>query len=1037
VHRAVEVPLQIVDLRPYPPTEQESLLEKLYVTERKRLIDWEHPSLMRFFVHRRSDDSFQLSLVIHVALVDGWSVATLLTELFQIYLELLGVEIAPLAPPSSVAFREMIAVERESLASESSSRYWQAALAGSSFTMLPRWPSSRRLADPLYHKMLEVPISDELGRSLWALAQEADVQIKTVLLAAHLRVMSVLSGQDDVVIGMISNGRPEVVDGDRVTGQFLNTVPVRSQQPGGTWLDLVRATFATELDLLPHRRYPMAQIQQQQGGQPLFETIFNFTHFHVYDSLQSLPGITVLDRRFIEQTNLTLLADFGINSLTSEIRLVLNSTGLSDEQVEAMAHYYRSALVAMTRDPHARYDRQSLLPIHEREQLLQIWSASLHNERLEQRVHQLFEAQAARQPDSPALTMNDRHVTYGELNARANQWARLLVEQGVGRETLVAMLLERGVEFVTAILAIYKAGGAFVPLDPSHPAQRHAELLRQCGSPVVLTTAQFLPVLDAASVELADTQRPLIVNVEDLPPPTTDPGDLPLRCDAENLAYAMFTSGSTGQPKGAMLEQRGMRNHIYGKTLDLGLTGADVVAQNGPLSSNLIVWQCLAALLLGGRVHICDQSIAQDPRRLLAEVERGGITVLELVPSMLWAIVYELEAMGADRPTLSSLRWVVPTADALPPDLCRRWLALYPQVPLLNTYGSTEVSDDACHYPIHEPPTLENQLPIMPAGKPIVNMRAYVLDRRLEPAPIGVAGELHIGGVGVGRGYLNDPQRTARVFIPDPYSAIAQGAPGARLYKTGDLARYLPDGRLELLGRNDHQVKIRGFRVELGEIEAVLSQHPGIRQKVVVARPDASGNQSLVAYVVAEDTQPGAGTPEQADSSSQLSASQLRLFVAAHLPDYMVPSTFVVLDALPINQNGKIDRKALPMPEALRPQLDVTYVAPRTPTEETLVEIWKDLLHVDRIGVYDNFFDVGGHSLLATQLISRVRASFGITLTVRDLLLTPTVADQAAMLEAGLLEQADDALLDDLLDELDEDDLLDELDEDAAQHPIS
>jgi amino acid adenylation domain-containing protein len=460
--------------------------------------------------------------------------------------------------------------------------------------------------------------------------------------------------------------------------------------------------------------------------------------------------------------------------------------------------------------------------------------------------------------------------------------------------------------------------------------------------------------------------------------------------DPRHLAYVIFTSGSTGVPKGAMLEQRGMLNHLWIKTAELGLGPEDAVAQSASQGFDISIWQFLAPLLVGGRVEVLEDEVAFDGARLLSEVARRGVTVLETVPSLLRAI---LDA--GDLPDLPRLRWLIPTGEALPPDLCRAWLARYPDIPLVNAYGPTECSDDVAHQVIHGAP-LEHES-LVPIGRALANLRLHVLDRGLQPVPVTSAGELYVGGAGVGRGYLHDPAATARAFVPDPFSAT----PGERLYRTGDLVRRRSGGELEFLGRLDHQVKIRGSRIEPGEIEAALLRQPEVARCAVVVRESAAGAH-LVAYVVGKN-----GAPPDGEN--------LVAALRRELPEAMVPSAFVPLEALPLTANGKLDRAALPEPEM--PRMDGSLTAPRTPTEERLARLWAEVLGVDAVGVHDDFFALGGHSLLAMRLVARVNASLDVQIALPDLFEQPTVAGIARKVTETLLDDIR-GLSDEELDEL-------------------
>ena len=622
-----------------------------------------------------------------------------------------------------------------------------------------------------------------------------------------------------------------------------------------------------------------------------------------------------------------------------------------------MQQHYLTLLQEFVTDATRHITDVSFLPQEELQSLLVDWNDTAVAYPSQQCFAELFTAQVEQTPDAIAAICGQEQLTYATLNQRANALAHYLHDHNVGPDTLVALLAERGIPLLTAILAIFKLGGAYLPLDPHHPAVRVRQVLDHSKCSIVLSTRAFDPTLSQVVENMSPAMQPEIVYLEDAfyHQATENP---PIGQTPHHLAYVIYTSGSTGTPKGVMVEQRGMINHLYAKIDALQLTDTDRIAQTASQCFDISVWQMLAALLVGGSVCLYPDEIAHDPTRLLTEVERDNVSILETVPSLLRAMLDLHETEPAGRPGLHALRWLVPTGEALPADLCRRWLTLYPHCPLLNAYGPTECSDDVAHQPIYDAPAeIESYMPI---GQAVNNTQLYVFDRTLMPVPIGVVGELYVGGDGVGRGYLGDAQRTAEAFLPDPFSLEK----GARLYKTGDLARYRSDGTLEFLGRVDHQVKLRGYRIELGEIETVLGQHPAVRDVVVVAREDVEGDRRLVAYVVLH-------------SEQVVSAEELLHFVREKLPDYMVPSACILMEALPLTANGKLDRRALPIPDESRPMLAVEYIAPRTPVEEELAAIWREILGLERIGIRDDFFDLGGHSLLTVRLVSQIEKQFG------------------------------------------------------------
>jgi amino acid adenylation domain-containing protein len=827
------------------------------------------------------------------------------------------------------------------------------------------------------------------------------------LLSAFVTLLSRYSGQEDIVVGSLIANR-NYSETEPIIGFFLNTLVLRTHLQGNpTFQKLLARVRQVALDAYAHQDVPFEQVvealqpERNLSHNLLFQVMFVLQNAPM--GRLKLPGLTITPmkmERVKANFDLTLSMTETEQGLIGELEY---NTDLFDETtITRMAGHFQTLLEAIVTNSQQRVSELPLLTEAQRHQLLVEWNDTEPEYPQDKCIHQLFEAQVEQTPDAVAVVFEEQQLTYRELNCRANCLARLLVmEQGVGPDTIVTLLAERSIDFLIAMMAVFKAGGAYLPLDSHHPPQRLCQVLEQSETPLVLAANKFEPVLLQALVSLPSGKRPQVLLIEELLQQQQSEENLPVCCTPSNLAYVIYTSGSTGAPKGAMLEHRGMLNHLYAKILDLKLTDADTVAQTARQSFVISVWQFLAALLVGARIHIFNDEAARDPAQLLEQVEHQGISILEIVPSLLRMMLEEIALRSPARPNLSALRWLLLTGEALPPKLCRQWLDYYPTIPMLNAYGSTECSDDVAHYPIYQPPATE--VLNMPIGRPVANMRLYVLDSQLQPVPIGVAGELYVGGIGVGRGYLNSAERTAEVFIPDPFAQ----EPGARLYKTGDLARYLSDGNIQFLGRLDRQVKIRGFRIELREIEALMAQHPDILQTVVIAREDQPDNKLLVAYVVPNQEQ--VPTP-----------SELRRFLKEKLPDYMVPEAFVVLGALPLIPNGKVDHRALPAPEPSRGGLEEAFVAPRTPTEEVIAAIWADILSLKQVSIYDNFFELGGHSLLATQVISQMREAFQVELPLRALFEGSTTADLAELVIAKQFEQAESDALEQILAEVDE-----------------
>jgi amino acid adenylation domain-containing protein len=681
--------------------------------------------------------------------------------------------------------------------------------------------------------------------------------------------------------------------------------------------------------------------------------------------MESIP----LERR-AATLDLVMLIIETTGSLSASIRY---SADLFDPATIArMAGHFHTLLESVIRDPAAAIGDLEILTAAERQELLVAFNDTRADYPADRCIHQLFEAQVERTPDNVALAFEGRELTYAQLNARANQLAHHLQARGIGPEVPVAICMERCLEMVVGLLGILKAGGAYVPLDPAYPGQRLSFMVEDAQVAVLLTRGPIgdgmrerpIPTLDL------DAGWEAIAAESERNPVT--------RATAKNLAYILYTSGSTGQPKGVMVEHHGLSNAINWIIQTLELSPEDRCLLKTPITFDAAGREFFPTLLTGGRLVIAEADGHRDSRYLAETIRSAGITIFHGVPSLLRFLVEE--------PTFDdtlALRAIMCGGEAMPSQLATR-VQSRSRAKLYNVYGPTETIIDSAYW-LCEGPYDGSSVPI---GRPIPNASIYILDEALRPVPIGVAGQMHIGGAGLARGYLHRPELTAEKFIPDPFSA----EPGARLYKTGDLARYLPHGTIEFLGRADHQVKIRGFRIELGDIEAALAQHPTVRECIVLARTDTPGETRLVAYAVADAT-----------------TDELRRFLKGKLPDHMVPAAFVLLDSLPLLSNGKIDRQGLHAPGRARPELDKAFSAPRSPTEEVIAEIWAQLLDVERIAIHENFFDLGGHSLLATQAVSRMREAFQVEIPLRRLFELPTVAGLAASIEAA--RQAEPALL--------------------------
>jgi amino acid adenylation domain-containing protein len=645
----------------------------------------------------------------------------------------------------------------------------------------------------------------------------------------------------------------------------------------------------------------------------------------------------------------------------------------------------QSLVEALERSPDTAALKLAVLPEGERREVIEVFNATEVPYAQERLIQELFEEQVRRTPEAVAVVCEGESLTYRELNRRANQLARHLVKQGVGPDQLVGVCVERSQEMVIGLLGVLKAGGAYVPLDPNYPADRLKYMIEDSAPRVLLTQERLkssLPPLDAQVLSL-DADWSEIAQCEE-----GNLGPHSLRLTSRNLAYVIYTSGSTGKPKGAMNEHRGVVNRLLWMQDRYGLTVDDCVLQKTPFSFDVSVWEFFWTLMSGARLVMARPHGHQDPVYLRQVIEENRVTTLHFVPSMLQMFLDQHPA-GA----CASVRHVVCSGEELSAALQSKCFECLPQVSLSNLYGPTEAAVDVTAWECRR----DDSGTHVPIGRPISNIQIYLLDRHRRPVPVGVAGEIYIGGVGVGRGYLNRPELTAERFIADPFSSNPQ----ARLYKTGDLGQWRADGAIEYLGRNDHQVKIRGFRIELGEIEAQLLRHVQVKEAVVIAREDVPGEKRLVAYVVGQEP-------------ALAKVDELRAHLKGLLPEYMVPSAFVILERLPLTPNGKLDRRALPAPD-LQAYAAREYEPPEGEIEETLAQIWQQVLGVQQIGRHDNFFDLGGHSLSAMQVIVRIRSSFSTELPIRALFqcrtlqeLSARVADRHPTLSGARVEDGGD-----------------------------
>ncbi len=989
-HQAIAPPapfaLQESDLRRLAASEREPEVERLATEEARRPFDLARGPLFRGRLVRVGEQEHALLLTLHHIVGDGWSVGVLFRELGTLYEAFSRGEPSPL-PQLAIQYADYAVWQRNWLQGavlERELAYWRGRFPTIPAPLELPTDRPRPAARTSAGSRVRFSLSPELTEGLTALGLREGATLFMTLLAAFTVLLQRYSGRDDLVVGSPIAGR-ERPETEGVIGFFTNTLALRTDLSGDpTFLELLGRVREVALGAYAHQALPFERLVEELKPDrdltrtPVFQVMFALQNLP--RSARRLRGLTL---RHIELGKGTAKFDLGLSLSDRKDGLsgvFTYSTDLLDAgSVERLARSYQVLLAEILRDPAARISRLPLLSAAERHRLVSEWNPEVPPSPSLRGIHQLVEDQAARTPDAPAVICQDQRLSYAEFNRRANRLAHALLARGVGPDAAVAVFLERSAGLAVAVLGILKAGGAYLGVDPDTPPKRMRTILADAGVRLVLTHRSASGSLPALPEGVA------LLGLESCEG-TSGPGPAdhdPVGCRSpEQLAYLIYTSGSTGLPKGVAVPHSAVASFSTTAAQIYGLGPGDRVLLSASLTSDFSVEEMFPAWVSGAAVVVRPPGPHSPGQEFSDLLEHGGVS-LALIPTAFWdAWVQELHRSGRSLPR--SLRIVSVGGEAARATTLDRWRTLAgSRTRWFNTYGPTEATVEATAY---EPAPGVESLGDggVSIGRPLPHARVYLLDRHLDPVPLGVAGEICIGGRALARGYLGRPALTAARFLPDPFAA----EPGARLYRTGDLGRLRADGTLEFLGRLDAQVKLRGFRVEPGEIEAALSSHPDVRHAAVLVREEAPGERRLVAYLVPE---PG----------REHSPAALRSWLRDRLPEPMLPAAFVALEALPLTPNGKVDRTALPAPGPERALGDGGFEAPRTELETAVAAIWAEVLGTDRIGVRDNFFESGGHSLLATQVIARVRAATGIELPLRVLFEAPTVAGLAERLEAG------------------------------------
>ncbi|NCS32797.1 MAG: amino acid adenylation domain-containing protein [Microcystis aeruginosa G11-01] len=966
--------LTLVNGKDSPKYREDQEIKKWLEIHSHQPFDLANDSLIRATLLKLSDTEHFLLICLHHIVSDGWSMGVFIQELTTLYNAYTkGLE--PLLPELPIQYADFAIWQREYLQGEirqNQLNYWQKQLAAAPAllhlpTDRPRPPEQRFEGD-----QINGILSPELSQDLNKLSREKGVTLFMTLLTAFKVLLYRYTGQEDILVGTpIANRTRSELAG--LIGFFVNTLVLRTDLAGNpSFSEALKQVRKTATDAYDHQDLPFEMLvealqpERNMSYTPLFQVMFGLDN-EVLNEMD-LEGIKATPQPLeFKKAKFDISLFIQVKEAGLTAHWEYNTDLFNSETIERMNGHFLALLEGIIANPSERISQLPLLTKSEQQQLLIDWNNTEVDYPVDKCIHQLFEEQVERTPDTVAVIFEEQELTYNELNCRANQLAHYLQSLGVKPDELVGICVERSLEMIVGLLGILKAGGAYVPLDPDYPLERISLMLEDAGLKVLLTQQKLIDKLSESQANInivcVDADLPVISKEEQKNLITT--------IKYSNLAYVIYTSGSTGIPKGVLVTHQGLLNLVFWHQNTFEITNLDKATQLAGTGFDAAVWELWPYLTAGASIYLVKPEILISLVELQKWLAAKKITI-SFLPTPIAEQLLSLEWTEIN----VSLRTILTGGDKL-----NQYPSNFIPFQVVNNYGPTENTVVTTSGVVISG---EKNNSLSPAiGRPIFNTQIYILDSNLQPVPVGIPGEIHISGAGLARGYLNRPELTQEKFIPNPFS----NSPDSRLYKTGDLARYLPDGNLEYLGRIDNQVKIRGFRIELGEIETILSQHSAVKTAIVIAREDETEQKRLVAYIV-----PQAEGISAQQEQNFIAVTELRQFLKAKLPEYMIPSAFVILESLPLTPNGKIDRRALPAPEF---QSEEQYVAPRNPIEEILSSIWVKVLKVAQVGIHDNFFELGGHSLLATQLISRIREAFQVEMPLRELFVAPTIAELA------------------------------------------